>query len=643
MTRKATCFVIIGLVACLWLTAAPIHAEWTENGVAICTNVNTKSSPQIISDGNGGAIVTWGEYRGSWNISAQRVGADGVVLWTANGAVVCGFGGTQRFPMLVPDGSGGAIVAWYDNRGGDYDIYAQRLDANGNAQWTADGVPIMTAAGNQYNYGIASDGAGGAIVSIYDIDGSGDIHAQRVAADGTVLWGAGGLDVSTTTDSDLSPQIAADGAHGAYIVFSRNVAGTVYTYANRVNAGGTVLWGASSVEVCTAGGSQYDIKVVGVPGGAMVSWQDNRSSSNIYAQLIDSTGTVQWGATGTAVCTASGAQETPRIAADGSGGAVIAWVDYRNGPDPDIYAQRMSGAGSALWTADGVAVCTAVYAQTMVDVAADGAGGAVLAWRDGRGGLGSTYICMQRIDGAGAPVWMADGKAVCTAASSRQDPVIASDGLLGGIAAWTDQRSGTGAIYAHRENPIVATFLESFAAGVDGGCVELSWVLSEAGTDVGFFIERATAGGAGFKEIVSPVIARSGLSFSFADCSCEPGDAARYRVEVEDNGARVLLFETDTMVLPPAPLALFQNRPNPFNPSTTIAYYLPSAAHVVLEIYDPAGRDVAHLVDAVQAKGDHEVGWNGRNSAGALVGSGVYFYRLTAGKETLTKKMVLLK
>jgi flagellar hook assembly protein FlgD len=64
---------------------------------------------------------------------------------------------------------------------------------------------------------------------------------------------------------------------------------------------------------------------------------------------------------------------------------------------------------------------------------------------------------------------------------------------------------------------------------------------------------------------------------------------------------------------------------------------------VTIEIYDPAGRSVARLVDAVQEKGSHEATWNGKNGAGAAVGSGVYFCRLTAGKETLTKKMVLLK
>ncbi len=382
--------------------------------------------------------------------------------------------------------------------------------------------------------------------------------------------------------------------------------------------------------------------VDGGAGGAIVTWQDNRSGSHIYAQLVDTTGAIFWGATGAAVCTASGAQSTLQIAADGTGGAIMTWTDSRNG-NTDIYAQRMSAAGTAVWATNGVAVCTAVDAQDQDQIASDGAGGAVFAWRDRRAGVGDYNIYMQRLDASGAPVWMDDGVVACAAASTQEYPVIICDEAIGAVVTWTDLRSGSAAIYAHRENPIVATLLQNFAAGIEGGCVALSWALSEAGTDVRFFIQRALGLDREFEEIANSGIARSGLSFSFADCSVAPGDPARYRVTVEDNGDRRLLFETDAVVIPPATLVLFQNRPNPFNPSTTIAYYLPAAAHVVLEIYDPAGREIARLVDAVREKGSHEASWNGKNGAGAAVGSGVYFCRLTAGKETLTKKMVLLK
>jgi flagellar hook assembly protein FlgD len=96
--------------------------------------------------------------------------------------------------------------------------------------------------------------------------------------------------------------------------------------------------------------------------------------------------------------------------------------------------------------------------------------------------------------------------------------------------------------------------------------------------------------------------------------------------------------------MPAMPLTLHQNHPNPFNPSTTISYYLPEASVVTLELYDSSGRLISRLYDGVkQDKGTHEAGWRGMDAQGRSVSSGVYFYRLTSGKETISKKMVLLR
>ena len=90
-------------------------------------------------------------------------------------------------------------------------------------------------------------------------------------------------------------------------------------------------------------------------------------------------------------------------------------------------------------------------------------------------------------------------------------------------------------------------------------------------------------------------------------------------------------------------LALHQNTPNPFNPSTTISFTLPERARVTLTVYDVQGRLVRTLVDEMAGEGYQERIWDGKDASGNPVGSGVYFYRLTAGDKTLTKKMVLLK
>lgn len=93
----------------------------------------------------------------------------------------------------------------------------------------------------------------------------------------------------------------------------------------------------------------------------------------------------------------------------------------------------------------------------------------------------------------------------------------------------------------------------------------------------------------------------------------------------------------------PRELTLAQNMPNPFNPTTRIAFALPEAAHVNVSIFDVRGRLVATLVERSMPAGPGEVLWNGRDAHGVQASSGVYFYKLTAGAHSLTKKMVLVK
>ena len=93
----------------------------------------------------------------------------------------------------------------------------------------------------------------------------------------------------------------------------------------------------------------------------------------------------------------------------------------------------------------------------------------------------------------------------------------------------------------------------------------------------------------------------------------------------------------------PGEFALSQNYPNPFNPTTTIGFTLPTAAHVSLDVYNMLGQRVRSLIDAEMEAGAHQVDWNSTDQNGHPVSSGVYFYRLVAGANVASRKMVLLK
>lgn len=135
-----------------------------------------------------------------------------------------------------------------------------------------------------------------------------------------------------------------------------------------------------------------------------------------------------------------------------------------------------------------------------------------------------------------------------------------------------------------------------------------------------------------------------------------PFDAVYYpltneeHVDITPQNAQWILSEigpaptgiAGTPVAAPAP-GLAQNVPNPFNPTTTIAFSLPETRHVSLTVFSADGRPVQTLVSKTLPAGPHEIEWNGRDARGHTVASGVYFYRLQAGSFWRTRKMVLLK
>jgi hypothetical protein len=93
----------------------------------------------------------------------------------------------------------------------------------------------------------------------------------------------------------------------------------------------------------------------------------------------------------------------------------------------------------------------------------------------------------------------------------------------------------------------------------------------------------------------------------------------------------------------PQRFELGQNYPNPFNPATTIAYALKENQFVSLKIYNTQGEEIATLVSAFQPAGYKTIIWDGLNQTGANVSSGMYIYRISAGKFTASRKMLFLK
>jgi len=449
--KKKGCFYSVAFT--LFLLPVILSAQWVLNGVSICTTTNEQWYPAIISDGAGGAIITWEDYRNGLtnsDIYAQRVNATGNRLWTTNGITICTALDYQWEPASAPDGSGGAIITWEDNRLGSSRVFAQRVNATGSVQWTVNGIAVCT----QYSQSpaIVSDGSGGAIIAWYDWrNGNADIYVQRISATGSPQWTTNGVAVCTALGDQRNPRIISDGSGGAIIVWEdlRNGSANIDIYVRRINSAGVPQWTANGVLICDADSNQTVNGLVSDgAGGTIIVWEDRRDGNlneDIYAQRINATGVVQWTANGIPICTVTGNQGYAVITTDGAGGAIITWA---NETALKIFAQRINGSGIVQWTINGVVICNEL--STSPAIVSDGTGGAVISWQDDRSSTTDIYV--QRVNGSGVAQWTTNGVALCTAVNTQLHVAMTTDGASGAITVWEDERNGiyNEDIYAQR-------------------------------------------------------------------------------------------------------------------------------------------------------------------------------------------------
>lgn len=477
----------------------PARAAWgtdpVTSSLAICTAANEQFMSKSVSDDAGGAIVVWADFRsGAGDIYAQRITPDGTMAWGSNGIPVCALPFSQQLPDVIPDGAGGAIVAWSDGRSGsDDDLYAQRLDASGAPTWAADGVLVAGGAGHQRNPVLVPDGEGGAIVGWRSGATSVSLWTQRLSPGGALLWTPGGVPLTTAT-GNLQPLIgAADGTGGAaftWATYDDLIPGLRFLTIQAVDGLGAVRWGPDGIGVS---GNYPSVLHPGIctdgAGGAVIAWLE--LDGIVLAERFDAAGARRWapsGAGDTVFVSAVGGTASLSLAADGNGGAYLSWSHGAVGAE-NIRAQYVDGLGTHMWGAGGVAVCSAAGKQGHDVIRAIGSGGAILAWSDFRTGTADIYA--QRLDLGGGRLWSLDGIPVCTAPSAQYFSQLVPSTSNGWIVVWEDYRSG-----ATRD--LYAQFVDNFGflgdpspnlltvadvPGDEGGMLQVTWAKS--------FLDRA--------------------------------------------------------------------------------------------------------------------------------------------------------
>ncbi len=274
---------------------------WTPDGRLVCGAPDVQAIPALAADGVGGVFVTWNDNRGNgvtgYDIYATHVLGDGTPdpAWTADGDSICAAPGSQFYPEIVSDGAGGAILTWYDGRGADDDIYAQRVATDGTVAWTVGGVPLCTASGEQTDPVLVGDGSHGAIVTWRDDRVTGrDVYAQRVDATGAPKWAANGVPVCAASGTQDDPVIVGDGAGGAIVAWQDARSTPTLVYAARLSSGGTRPWivdGVVAIELSLA-------SVETAPHEVRLAWY--ATTRDFVATVYRSTDGMSWSAIATA-------------------------------------------------------------------------------------------------------------------------------------------------------------------------------------------------------------------------------------------------------------------------------------------------------------------------------------------------------
>ena len=480
----AMCLALVPLVS---NAALADDIGWRRDGTPVAVASNIQSAPQVISDGAGGAYISWQDYRsGGSRIYVQRLtpagtvfpgwlpdgvptieGADHTVALDPRGGVLVGvtrlYGG-PNIGRVTPDGAfittpgapsvpaddfpaavrsrpqqpasalkapnhiaptlqgtpdGGMILAWSEVGLSAENVFVLRYGAD---MQLAPGWPGPAHAdSNWWTRALAPVVCSGVSGDVYVAwAGRNRVAASRLTSRGALAPGWPLLleQVPETSD-DVGVGIVPDGQGGAIVIWQRPDEGV---RAQRLLASGARApgWAEPWVALSRFPGEPAITRYPGSQwvryarlcavatdgeGGAYVAWSDRRrDEGDIYVQRVRSNGAIAegWPADGLAVCAEPGPQRAPSLAGDGAGGVFVAWQDTRLGGEADLFAARVTPAGSIApgWSASGQRLCGQGAEQQIPRLAADGAGRAIVAWQDGR--CGDLDVFASRLDADGA-------------------------------------------------------------------------------------------------------------------------------------------------------------------------------------------------------------------------------------------------
>jgi hypothetical protein len=383
---------------------------------------STQNNPSFASDGSGGAFIAWTDSRNSssgQDIYVQRIDKDGYLQFQENGIEACNFDGTQNSLQIVATTDSCAIIFWLDNRTNytnSTDLYAQKIDRQGNTLWTSGGVPVSQfdnpTPGSASDFFVIADDNGGAYAAwIRGYYGYGQLRAQRIDNNGNIMWDSTGAVLTDGAVDSRNPRIVRNGS-GITIVYRHTFGGYAIFY-QIVDEFGNIKFIQPGKLVETNGPQgATSIAMADTANGeaVVIAWSVGNFglAGSLFVQAVDTSGNKLWGDNHIIINNVPGEHSEFRIVkALNSSEYYLVWKDGRRiNIAYDVYAQKINNTGQPQWTPNGILVCNTPYtfANTSISTNNDGI---YVSWADTRASAFGIYA--QKIKSDSTFEWINNG------------------------------------------------------------------------------------------------------------------------------------------------------------------------------------------------------------------------------------------
>ena len=639
----------------------------------------SKNEIRITSLADGGAAVVW--YDNTQRVYGQRYDSQAAPV-SGNFRIAEG-GLGPKAPSVIALEDSGLVVAWLDRRAGrsDSDVYAQRYDAS--TALVGSDFLVEDSTGLVFGgvLGGASVLGGGFVIAwISEQAGAQNVHARRYYSTGLAAGGSFRLNDDSNSSSQVDPAAALLKGGGYVVVWSDDRIGPPGTgdiFGQIFDSTSTAVGVNFLISDSTGFPHRYP-EVAGLEdSGFVVVWSDVRDGNDdIFAQRFDSTGAAvgaNYQIDDDPLDTGNGGtiQWHPTVEGLPDGGFIVAWEDWREGIQQDIYARQFDVSGAAvgagfLVNTDGGTRNQKVPAMVLL---ADSS--IVIAWHDNRAGAGNYDIYVRHYDKSLTPMGAEFRVNSDNSTYHQWFPSLATLSGGGYVVAWSDDRLGRSIrrTYAQQYDASDAPIGSNIPAEDASGQTSLYNKGAVAGLNNGRFAMMWSDTRSGAR-VYAQQFESSGVTVDRNYAITQVPDASRqFSPVVLAKGNKIFMIWVDNreqgkgntvfasylnMTIPhplgvddrvprPVSFEIYQNYPNPFNPSTTLGYHLPRAAFASIVVYDLLGRKIKQLVNEDLGQGYYDVTWDGQDKAGRQVPSGIYIARLVTPGYTKTIKMVLLK